>query len=209
VIGRAQVLPLLVAACPSFRAAHPAIAIDESGMIDPFEQLGAFAHHLVDLAADGRADELPAVFAVVEDVLADGDGEAVTFVRTGLIEDIQNITSHRDVTVEPDAFVAVLGPAAAEVWQQLDESWTAAAAERASREPAEDYLLLGATDRRRMQSMTRELPDGTLARPSDVLRYEAHQYDETLTEFRRFIRRSIVWFLLAALIALAIVWAFA
>lgn len=206
---------MLADACPSYRALHPgrpdAPDSGDAGA-EPYDDLGEFAHHLVDLAASGEASEFPAVFRVVEQLLTEGDSETVSLVRTGLIEDLQNITSHRDVTVSADAFVPVLGPVAAEVWADLDEAWAAAGAAASSRgagEPAEDYLDLGATDRRRIQSMTRELPDGTLARPSDVLRYEARQYDEAVGEFRHFLRSSILWFVLAALIALAIIWAFA
>jgi hypothetical protein len=219
VIASQQVMVMLADACPSYRALHPGrpdplVALDPDRVVggEQYDELGELAHHLVDLAAAGDASELPAVFAVVEQLLTEGDSETVSLIRTGLIEDLQNITSHRDVSVSPDAFVAVLGPTAAEVWADLDEAWVAAGADasmRGRREPAEDYLDLGVTDRRRIQSMTRELPDGTLARPSDVLRYEARQYDEAVGEFRHFLRSSILWFLLAALIALAIIWAFA
>jgi len=197
---------LLVEACPSFAASRYG-----GSEADLYEELGAFAHHLVDLAERRDADEFPAVFEVVDAVLAQGDDAAVAAVRTSLIEDLQNITSHRDVAVDPDAFIGVLGPLAAEVWEQLDEAWAAAAldsADRPGRIPAEDYLFLGDADRRRVQSMTRELPDGTLARPSDVLRYEAQQYDEAVTNFRRFIRGSIVWFVAFAAIAVALIWLF-
>lgn len=198
-------MPLLTEACPSFTP------LASGAPAEVPEQLGRFAHHLVDLAAAGDAGELPAVFEVVDRLLLEGDAATVAAVRTNLIEDLQNITSHRDVAVGGDAFVAVLGPAAVEVWLQLDEAWSAAAdsSQRGARIPAEDYLVLGETDRRRVQSMTRELPDGTLARPSDVLRYEAGQYDEALRSFRQLLRGSIVWFVIAAAFAIFLIWAFA
>src|SRR5829696_4528145 len=186
-IRRDEALLLLRDACPSFRAFEvPQYPDDPHGFGDMAE-LSTLARHLVDLAERGDAEEFPAVFAIVEHLLADGDEDTVAYVRTHLLEDIQNITSHRDVAVGPDAFRSVLGPVALDAWDELDDAWQAAVrhadadADPATkpRPRATDYLHL-AESRREVQSMTREMPDGTLASPADVLRYEATLHDEQI-----------------------------
>jgi hypothetical protein len=214
VITGDEVMRLLSDASPSWSALHPGeVSASAEDDLAEYEPVAEFAHHLVDLAARGDASELPAVAEVVEAVLVDGDAMAVSLIRTGLIEDLQNITSHRDVPVRPDAFRAVLGPRAVEVWDELDEAWAAATPTghgegRGGRSPATAYLDLAPTDRRRVQSMTRELPDGTLASPSDVLRYEAEQYDAELGRWLRFARAGPVVYIVAILVIVLAVYVF-
>jgi hypothetical protein len=202
-IQRDEALLLLRDACPSFRAHEvPAFPEDPHGFGDMAE-LSALARHLVDLAEAGDAEEFPAVFVVVDQLLVRGDEHTVAYVRTHLLEDIQNITSHLDVHVRPDDFRAVLGPAATRAWDELDEAWTEAG-EHASeigerRRQAEDYLAMGPTDRREAQSMTREMADGSLVSPADVLRFEATRHDAQLVQRNRRVR----WLPLA-LIAVAL-----
>lgn len=191
-IQRDEALLLLRDACPSFRAHEvPAFADDPHGFGDMAE-LSALARHLVDLAEAGEAEEFPAVFAVVDQLLVRGDEDTIAYLRTHLLEDIQNITSHRDVRVAPADFRAVLGPAAAASWDELDEAWTEAGLHASElgerRRQAEDYLSMGPTDRREAQSMTREMADGTLVSPADVLRYEATRHDEQLEHRNRRVR---------------------
>jgi hypothetical protein len=191
-----EAVPLLVDACPSYAAVGVS-----SG--DEGEELAALAHHLVDLAGHGDAEEFPGVFEVVERLLIEGDSAAVTLVRTSLLEDLQNITSHRDVRVDAVDFVPLLGPHALEAWEDLAEAWEAAAADpegSSVRSPVEDWLDLGPTDRRRVQSMTRELSDGTLATPSDVLRYEAIAYDRQLGKMAKQMRVSSLAYLALAFV---------
>lgn len=185
-----EALESLRSACPSF-----ASAVRRTD--DDTDEWSRFARHLVDLAQAGDAGEFPSVIGALEHLLAEGDDDTVAYVRTGIIEEIQNITSHRDVPVEPSQFRDLLGPEAAEVWDELDESWLAAAAHRGMQvdlPSATEYLDLDADQRRKMQAMTRELPDGTLARPSDVLRYETVRYDDQLERRARWRRRlPLVW----------------
>lgn len=206
-IGKVEAMVLLREACPSFTAWRDASDVDDPEGFARMAELSELARHLVDAAERGEADELPAVIAAVELVLADASPAMVSMVRTHFIEDIQNITSHRDVGVTPDAFRSVLGPLALEVWDELDESWRSAASQPGTspddRPDVETYLGLDRDERRRLQAMTRELPDGTLARPSDVLRYEVGAYDDQL-ERRNTRRRRYPWLVLGiALLVLA------
>jgi hypothetical protein len=206
-IGKVEAMALLREACPSFTGWRDASALDDPEGFARMAELSDLARHVVDAAERGEADELPGVFAAVERVLGDASPAMVSMVRTHFIEDIQNITSHRDVAVAPDAFRSVLGPLALEVWDELDESWRAASTQPGTspddRPDVATYLGLDSDERRRLQAMTRELPDGTLARPSDVLRYEAGAYDDQL-ERRATRRRRYPWVVLGvALLVLA------
>jgi hypothetical protein len=208
VIEGDEVMNRLGRSCPSWAAHHPVAAAAPLDGPRDYEPVAAFVHHLVDLGEQGRTDEFPAVFDAIEEILTDGDGDAVSLARTGFVEDLQNVVSHRDVALDADSFSSYLGPRTADVWAELDAAWTAAAdAPDAGehRPAAEEFLALAPTERRRIQSMTRELPDGTLAAPSDVLRYEANQYDEELTRWLRVMRMSpLVWFVLLVFAGLAV-----
>jgi hypothetical protein len=209
VIHRDEALVMLRDACPSFRAYDvPSFPVDPHGFGDMAE-LSTLARHLVDLAEMGDAEEFPAVFAVVESLLRDGDTDTVGYVRTHLIEDIQNITSHRDVRVCPADFRAVLGPTTTDVWDEIDESWDAAVRfadanpDAPPRSRVEDHLDAAAM-RREIQAMTREMPDGTLASPADVLRYEAEAHDAQIDR-RNFHLRIVPITLIVVAIVICII----
>jgi hypothetical protein len=209
VITKDEAVVLLVGACPSFHARDESLrgrAVDSE--LWHYEQMSAFAHHLVRLAERGETSELPAVFDLVERLLVEGDPAAVLLLRSALVEDLQNITSHRDIAVGPDDFRSMLGPVTIEVWDELDLAWSAAAEHPTAieRSSAEEFLYLAPDERRRVQSMTRELADGTLESPSDVLRYEAHQYDEELTRMEHFLRASPAVYVMVAATLIVALW---
>lgn len=203
-----EVMARLGRACPSWAVTNPVMSAAPLDGPRDYEPVGAFVHHLVDLGEQGRTEEYPAVFETVEQILDDGDGDAVSLIRTGFVEDLQNVVSHRDVALDGDEFEPYLGPTTAGVWQELAQAWAAAADSpeaRTGRPSAEEFLSLAPTERRRVQSMTRELPDGTLAAPSDVLRYEANQYDEELSRWLRVMRMGpLVWAVLLIFVGLAV-----
>jgi rSAM/selenodomain-associated transferase 1 len=120
-IARDEVMPLLVAACPSF--AKP---WDEyrSGPLYEAEQLylhlGEFAVHLVGLLARGETGELPSVFAAIERVHVEGDPEAREAATIGLLEGIQNVAGDA-----ARGFEQYLGPESARWWSELNRFWKA------------------------------------------------------------------------------------
>lgn len=207
-----EVMAHLAQVCPSWADRNPVAASAPLDGPRDYEPIGAFAHHLVTLAGTADTGELPAVFAAVEQILDEGDADAVALIRTGLIEDLQNITSHRDVEADGSDLRRFAGPVTAEVWDEIDEAWSAATAVPGSedrRPSAEEFLGLSAIERRRVQSMTRELPDGTLAAPSDVLRYEAERYDEELGRWVKVVRTGPLLFGLVLLVVVVAVWSLA
>lgn len=203
-----EAMVLLRDACPSFRPLDLMEYPDDPGGYGRMAELSALARHVVQEAEVGSADEFPALFEVVERLLTDGPADVKTMIRTHLIEDIQNITSHRDVGVSPDAFRGVLGERTLAAWDELDASWAAAATQPGTspddRPDVDEFLHLDHGERHKLQAMTRELPDGTLARPSDVLRFESDAYDASLTAHLA-RRRRYPWIVLGiALLVIAL-----
>ncbi len=119
----ADVLPAFLAACPTIKPAwesHLASWGDETER-GHFNDAAVVAHHIVDRFERGDLTELPAVFAVLERCLAEGDKEARGLATVGIIEDIQNIASHRDFG--PDVFLRWLGPLSRAAWDELCVFW--------------------------------------------------------------------------------------
>src|SRR2546426_10675321 len=117
-ITEPEVIPLLVRACPSFEAvwadniSSPGY---EVGLL--FVDMGTFACHLVDRVRSGDLTELPAVFAVVESLLVEGDSYVHEAAVTGLLEGIQNVASNSDL--DPEVFRPYLGREARKSWEAL------------------------------------------------------------------------------------------
>lgn len=180
VLSQGEAFDLLVGACPSFFASHRfddyVASFEEEDTPDVFVRVGALAHHVVELAAAGDAEELPGVFAALERILVEGDGDAKELAVLGLVEDLQNICSHPDVPVAPTAFVPLLGERTLEVWAEQDELWQSAGRWRQADAPEmtdEDYAGIGNEQLRRyVQLNYRVLPGGARISVPDVLRYQ-------------------------------------
>ncbi len=107
-ISYLDVVPMLRGACPSFEGSPEAVASEpESG---EFLLAAHFAAHLFALAREHRTESFPAVFAVVERVLAEGDLEAHHLVEDGLLDDLTNprLFDHQRTSV--GVFEPWLGP---------------------------------------------------------------------------------------------------
>jgi hypothetical protein len=88
------------------------------------------AHHLVDSLERGDLSEFPAAFAVLERCLLEGDEKAKELATVGIIEDIQNIASHRPFG--PSVFYEWLGPESQAAWNELCEFWRKVAEAKAA-----------------------------------------------------------------------------
>jgi len=125
-------MPALLAACPSLERAWPEEAERwnhvESGSRDEDESsiyydLGVLAHHLVWLLETGETAEFPAVFAVVEKFLCNGDAATHYPLQVGLLEDLGNIASGQRGRPFAAGFKAWFGPATNQAWDELHEMW--------------------------------------------------------------------------------------
>jgi hypothetical protein len=108
-----DVLPLLRGAITTFARSV------ESAEVDPdngeFVNITHLVRHLIGRLAAGRTEEFPAVFAVVERVLADGDEEAQSLMMAGFFEDLLNVDEYTDTIRQPSDFGPWLGPRARRV----------------------------------------------------------------------------------------------
>ena len=122
-ITKTDVMTRILEACPSFKEPWKAYIESEYGAEDEqllYVDLGAFARHVVDLYELGRTEELQPVFEVIERLHQEGDADVRKAATIGLLEDIQNIASHR---FDHEAFVRFLGPETAKWWHELDAFW--------------------------------------------------------------------------------------
>lgn len=201
-LRRDQALDLLIEACPSFLAADDLHAFnrtfEEHGEPDLFIRVVAFSQHLVTLVEAGESAEWPAVATAVDQVLVEGDPEAVELIELGLIENLQNIVSHHDVTATGECIQSFLGPRGRECWQRREELWAQASMHVGDTAPTEaDYDRVTDPDLRLyFRANTRALPDGRLISATDVLKQEQRALDRLRTHQRRALR----WLLAGALL---------
>jgi hypothetical protein len=112
----ADVLPTLLAACPSFRPHWDEYVGDET--YEPnqvYVDVGRFARHLLRLLQAGKVEEFSAVFVEVEQLLQDGDEDARSAVTTGLLEDLYFVAE--DAGISPGEWRKYFGPGAARAWE--------------------------------------------------------------------------------------------
>jgi hypothetical protein len=108
-----DVLPLLCGAITTFAG-----SVDSAG-VDPdngeYVNITYLVRHLIGRLAAGRTEDFPAVFAVVERVLADGDQEARSLMVAGFFADLLNVDEYTGTICQPSDFGPWLGPRARRV----------------------------------------------------------------------------------------------
>lgn len=210
-----EALDRLVEVCPSFLGATDLYTYmawsEEEGTPDPFVRVAVFAQHVVRLAEAHDTDGLAGVFGAVEQLIEEGDEETVELVRLGFIESLQNICSHEDVSVGGAQMLTLLGPAATEIWIELEALWAAAAQSlhEVPRPSEAEYLRVDDPNLKLyLRIGRRRLPDGSLAGATDVVRYETSVAEATWRspEARRRVNTTslIIGLILAACVAIAL-----
>jgi hypothetical protein len=121
-IERAQIMSLLLDACPSYRTRWDEYTSEpEYGADLYYVHLGDFAHHLVALYQAGRTSEFSSVFEVVEQLIIGGDAFVSEAAVIGLLEGIQNVAGWQGT--DPEEFVPHLMPESAKWWEKLNRFW--------------------------------------------------------------------------------------
>jgi len=119
----ADVVPAFLAVCPNIGPAWQQYL--ESWGAEPerghYNDAGVVAHHLMDSFECGDLSEFPAAFALLERCVDEGDEQAKELAIIGIIEDIQNIASHR--SFGSGVFYEWLSPQSRSAWDELCESW--------------------------------------------------------------------------------------
>jgi hypothetical protein len=120
VIAKAEVFPIILAACPSFRARYEA-SVAEDGADLLYIHAGALAAHLLALHRAGDREEFPAVGAAIERLHTDGDHSVRELMTIGVLEGIQNVWGNSGA--QPDQFLPFLGPLSTTAWHDLNRFW--------------------------------------------------------------------------------------
>lgn len=115
-----QVIPLLLAACPSFQPRWDE-HLKEYGKPLLYVALGDFARHLLELYQRHETGVFPAVARVIERLHIEGDGYVREVASIGLLEGIQNVWSH---DIDPELFAPYLLPESTRWWRSLNDFWS-------------------------------------------------------------------------------------
>lgn len=116
--------PLLVA-CPTFRPTYEEFLEEWALEVDKpyYLALADFTRHIVGELEAGRTEQFPAIFAVVERWLLEGDSYVAEAATVGLLEDMQNHNLHPNGT-KPEQFIPFLGDEARYWWAKVDAFWS-------------------------------------------------------------------------------------
>ena len=107
-------------ACPSFTLTFDGSREDYCAKL-LYVHAGTFARHLLSLHRARKHEEFPAVANFIERLLTEGDQETRQFGITGILEAVQNVWGHTDVS--PEEFVPFLKPVSAKAWNNLNRFW--------------------------------------------------------------------------------------
>jgi hypothetical protein len=116
-IGHAQVMEVILEACPSFRATWDASDDKES----PYVVMGEFARHLLELHVAHSESALLSAGSAIERLHSEGDSQVRELATIGILESIQNVWSHSGLN--PDSFAGYLLPESLKWWRSLQRFW--------------------------------------------------------------------------------------
>lgn len=119
-----RLIAALDRACPGFEP-DP----DDGG--SNYGWVAGFVGHVSAAHRAGRTDEVKAVFAVIEQTVANNGADAELAI-IGFLEDMQNGNLHVEGT-RPQDFAPYLGPHSAKNWQALNGFWQGVEAARGKR----------------------------------------------------------------------------
>lgn len=125
----------LVATAPNFRNRWEIFLKEwENNPPTPwYIAMSELAHYVVESYAEGTTTELPNLFKAVEALLENPDPELENLIAVGLLEDIQNVASHRNFGAAP--FRQWLRPRSVVLWDEVDANMKRVAAWEAENRP--------------------------------------------------------------------------
>lgn len=128
-IERREMMNPMLDASPSFRpiwdefVAEWVPSLEEDGQNDlpEYLALSELANHLIKRLEAGETQEFPAVFAVVENWINNGDAYVSEAAVVGLLEDLSSEVRYK--TAKPVAFVPWMGPQSRKWWAEVIDFW--------------------------------------------------------------------------------------
>jgi len=122
VIQKTEIMPLVLARCPSFTPTWEKHRLlwqgEEAGI---YTDLAEFATFIVDCYAQRDTEPIVAAFALIEELLVGGNEEVRNAAGIGFLEDVRNIASWRPFKAV--VFVQWLGPKSKLAWTEIEEMW--------------------------------------------------------------------------------------
>jgi hypothetical protein len=132
----------IIATLPDFQPRYETFLADWQGEDTPwYLAMGELAHYIVESYEQANTAQYQQLFSAVEHVLQKGDSEIKNLIWVGLLEDIQNIASHR--RFGPDVFRKWLGPQSLIAWDEVNRGMQKVA-EWASQQHRDDQPSGGA-----------------------------------------------------------------
>ena len=151
----------IIATVPDFQPRYQTFLADWKGEDTPwYLAMGEVAHYIVESYEQGNTAQYQELFSAVEHVLHSGDAEIQNLIWVGLLEDIQNISSHR--SFGPDVFRVYLGPQSLIAWDEVNRGMQKAA-EWASQRRKEDQPS-GAMNRIDLEAALSQVENSELRR---------------------------------------------
>ena len=122
-ITKAEMMPMMLGACPSFENKWCEFLEEWRDDPDPplYLALSELARHLIGMLARHDVASFPAVFAVVERWHVEGNAYVAEAATVGLLEDLQNSNLHE--STEPEQFRPYLMPESNKWWDKLYAFW--------------------------------------------------------------------------------------
>lgn len=109
----------ITAKVPDFQPRYERFLAEWQGEDTPwYLAMGELAHYIVELYEQGNTSQYQKLFSAVELVLQSGDAEIQNLIWVGLLEDIQNVSSHR--SFGQDVFRVYLGPRSLIAWDEVN-----------------------------------------------------------------------------------------
>lgn len=122
-IDESEVIPMLVAACPSFAPKYNSLVHDWRAEFEEDVQndtvASAYAKHLIDRLEASDTSTFADVFGVIEKVLTHGDEPAREIVVVSIIFDLREHEGY--TSKKPVDLFAFAGPTARRAWKSGDE----------------------------------------------------------------------------------------
>lgn len=121
VITCAEIMPLLLQACPAFQATWDA-HLRYWGEQEPgiYNNTAEFVHYLDDCRQREDIPPLTSAFIIIERLLSEGDAQTQEIATIGIIETLQNVASHSGAA---EFYVPFLGPNSRHAWSALNRDW--------------------------------------------------------------------------------------
>jgi hypothetical protein len=124
-IAKEQLEELLTESCPSFLSSvHWKNWQEENTQSNGSQYFfaGEFVRHLTSKNALAERNEFPAVFAMIEKLLQQGDDFVINWATIGILESFQNEALHLSNS-KPDDFEKYLHPVSKWWWEELNLFW--------------------------------------------------------------------------------------